>query len=64
MLYLATGLTDGEASPDATEDLRVRRVPFDEVMAMIDRGEIPDAMSQLALERVARLRAAEHGSQP
>jgi hypothetical protein len=27
-------------------------------MAMVDRGEIPDAMSQLALERVARLRAA------
>jgi 8-oxo-dGTP pyrophosphatase MutT (NUDIX family) len=59
MLYLATGLTDGEASPDATEDLVVRRVPFDEVVAMMDRGEITDAMSQLALERVARLRAAE-----
>lgn len=56
MLYLATGLADGEASPDATEDLIVRRVPFDEVMAMMDRGEITDAMSQLALERVARLR--------
>jgi 8-oxo-dGTP pyrophosphatase MutT (NUDIX family) len=59
VLYLATGLTEGESSPDATEDLRVRRVPFGEVMAMVDRGEIPDAMSQLALERVARVRAAE-----
>ncbi len=59
MLYLATGLTDGEAAPDATEDLVVRRIPFGEVMAMMDRGEITDAMSQLALERVARLRAAE-----
>jgi ADP-ribose pyrophosphatase len=58
LLYLATDLTDGEAAPDGTEDLRLRRVPFGEVMAMVDRGEIPDAMSQLGLERVARLRAA------
>jgi 8-oxo-dGTP pyrophosphatase MutT (NUDIX family) len=56
VLYLATGLTDGDAAPDGTEALDVRRVPFDEAMRMIDRGEIPDAMSQLALERVARLR--------
>ncbi len=55
-MYLATGLTQGAAEPDPTEDLRVRRVPFTEVMAMIDRGEVPDALSQLALERVARLR--------
>jgi 8-oxo-dGTP pyrophosphatase MutT (NUDIX family) len=58
LLYLATDLSYGEPAPDGTEDLRLRRVPFDEVMAMVDRGEIPDAMSQLALERVARLRAA------
>jgi 8-oxo-dGTP pyrophosphatase MutT (NUDIX family) len=56
-IYLATGLTEGAAEPDPTEDLRVRRVPFVEVMAMVDRGEIPDALSQIALERVARLRA-------
>jgi 8-oxo-dGTP pyrophosphatase MutT (NUDIX family) len=59
LLYLATDLTDGDAAPEATEELRLRRVPFDEVMALVDRGEIPDAMTQLALERVARLRAAE-----
>ena len=56
-LYLATDLTVGEAMPEGTEDLRLRWVPFDETLAMVDRGEIPDAMSQLALERVARLRA-------
>ena len=48
--------------PEATEDLRLRWVPFDEAMAMVDRGEIPDAMSQLALERVARLRATGLGA--
>ncbi|HSS34700.1 MAG TPA: NUDIX hydrolase [Patescibacteria group bacterium] len=56
-LYLATDLTAGEAMPEGTEDLRLRWVPFVETLAMVDRGEIPDAMSQLALERVARLRA-------
>ena len=56
-LYLATDLTVGEAMPEGTEDLRLRWVPFAETLAMIDRGEIPDAMSQLAPERVARLRA-------
>ena len=59
LLYLATGLTQGEAAPEATEDLRLRWVPFAEVAAMIDRGELPDALTQLALERVARLRAEE-----
>ena len=58
MLYLASGLTDGDSRPDATEDLQLRRVAFAEALAMIDRGEITDAMSQIALDRVARLRAA------
>ena len=59
LIYLATGLTQGEATPEATEDLRLRWVPFAEVTAMIDRGELPDALTQLALERVARIRATE-----
>jgi 8-oxo-dGTP pyrophosphatase MutT (NUDIX family) len=57
-LFLARDLTAGTAMPEGTEDLRLQWVPFTEAMAMIDRGEIPDAMSQLALERVARLRAS------
>jgi 8-oxo-dGTP pyrophosphatase MutT (NUDIX family) len=62
LLFLATGLTQGEATPEATEDLRLRWVPFAEIPAMIDRGELPDALTQLALERVARLRAADRTS--
>ena len=64
VLYLATDLTDGQAAPDATEELHLRRVPFAEVVAMMDRGELLDAMSQLAIERVARLRASERPSRP
>ena len=57
ILYLASDLTTGVPMPEGTEDLRVHWVPFHEALAMIDRGEILDAMSQLALERVARLRS-------
>ncbi len=57
VIFLATGLLDGEPDPEGTEQLELRRVPFAEALAMIDRSEITDAMSLLGLERVARLRA-------
>jgi 8-oxo-dGTP pyrophosphatase MutT (NUDIX family) len=58
ILYLATGLTNGEPSPDGTEDLAVRWVLFDEALAMTLDGHITDAMSVAALlwVAVARLR--------
>jgi 8-oxo-dGTP pyrophosphatase MutT (NUDIX family) len=56
ILYLATGLTSGEATPDGTEDLRVRHVAFDEALAMTVDGGITDAMSILGLQWVALAR--------
>jgi 8-oxo-dGTP pyrophosphatase MutT (NUDIX family) len=63
VVYLATDLAQGEARPDGTEDLEVRWLPFDEVMAMVDSGEIGDALSVLPLQAIAleRLRAARQG---
>jgi len=55
-LFLATGITEGEASPDGTEQLKVKKVPLDEAMAMIDRGDITDAMTLLALLTLDRKR--------
>ncbi len=40
VLFLATGLTHGVATPDGTEALAVRWVPFDEVLAMTMDGRI------------------------
>jgi 8-oxo-dGTP pyrophosphatase MutT (NUDIX family) len=53
LYYLATGLTQGEAQPEGTEQLQVRRVPFAEALAMVQRGEITDALSVLAIQQYA-----------
>ena len=48
--FLATGLTQGEAQPEGTEQLKVRRVPLREALRMARSGEITDALSPLALQ--------------
>jgi len=57
VLFVATGLVAGEATPEGTEQLQVRWVAFDEVLAMIRRGEIADAMTILAMQQLALERA-------
>ena len=51
--YLATGLTRGAADPEDTEELRLRRLPLREAITMALDGRITDALSVLALQRVA-----------
>jgi len=53
VVYLATDLEQGEAQPEGTEDLVVRWLPFDEVVAMVASGEIGDALSVLPLQALA-----------
>lgn len=53
VLFVATGLTHGASEPEPTESLRVRWVPFDEALAMTLDGRIVDALSVVALQRVA-----------
>lgn len=53
IIYLAEELTMGEAQPEATEDLRLRHLPLAEAIEMVERGEITDAVSVMALQRVA-----------
>ena len=50
-LYLAEDLTEGDAQPEEMEDLTIRKLPLDEAIAMVYRGEITDALSALALLR-------------
>lgn len=52
-IYLAQGLTQGDAALEATEDITVKYLPIKEAVAMIYRNEIVDAMSVAALLKVA-----------
>ena len=59
-LYLATGLQpvhEGGLAPDEDERLELHPLPFDEAVAMVERGELPDAKTIAGVLLVARLRA-------
>jgi 8-oxo-dGTP pyrophosphatase MutT (NUDIX family) len=58
IVFRASGLTRGEANPEETERLSVRRVPWEVAWGMLERGEITDSMSVIALlcEQVRRLK--------
>jgi len=53
-LFIATSLEEGEAEPDAGEELDVVRVPLDEVPALLD--EIDDAKTLVGLLLLLRHR--------
>jgi 8-oxo-dGTP pyrophosphatase MutT (NUDIX family) len=56
VVFVAEDLHQGEPDFDETEVLEIQKLPFDAALAMLDRGEISDAMSVAALLQVARLR--------
>jgi 8-oxo-dGTP pyrophosphatase MutT (NUDIX family) len=47
--FIATGLTEGAHHPEGTEQLMVRRVPYEQALRMALTGEITDALSLLAI---------------
>jgi 8-oxo-dGTP pyrophosphatase MutT (NUDIX family) len=52
VIYLARGLEQQESQPDETEKLSVKKVHFDEVMQMIEHGQITDAMTVAAIQKI------------
>ena len=54
-LFLATQLTQGEADPEGTEQLQLRRVPLQDAVAMALGGQINDGLSVLGLLLTARI---------
>ena len=48
-LFRVSGLTSGTSEPEGTERLTIRCVPWHEAMAMLERGEITDSLSIIAL---------------
>jgi len=55
-IYLAEGLRAIQVPPDPTEFIEVRAFPFDAVVRMVERGEIKDSLTIVAVLHAARRR--------
>jgi 8-oxo-dGTP pyrophosphatase MutT (NUDIX family) len=55
VIYLARGLEQGEAQPDETEKLQVKKVPFDNMVQMVEDGLITDAMAVAGIQKIRLL---------
>ena len=49
VVYVARDLTYGEADPEETEDLQIRKLPFSEVVEMAMNNKITDALAVTAI---------------
>ena len=54
-VYLATELEAGKQNTDDDEFLELVRIPFDELLSMVERNEIRDGKTQMAVLKAARL---------
>ncbi|WP_231458939.1 MULTISPECIES: NUDIX hydrolase [unclassified Pedobacter] len=49
IIYIATDLIQGIAMPEETEELVIKKLPFEEAYQMVKHGEITDSMSVAAI---------------
>ncbi|WP_315814480.1 NUDIX hydrolase [Paraflavitalea speifideaquila] len=52
IIYLARNLRQETACPEETEQLQVRKLPFEEVYQMVEQGKITDSVSVAAILKV------------
>ncbi|WP_304065463.1 NUDIX hydrolase [Pedobacter glucosidilyticus] len=57
IIYLARDFEQFEAQPEETEELLVKKIPFEEAYQMVLRGEITDSMSVAAILRLKLIKA-------
>ena len=62
--YVAWDLIQGEAAPNETERLEIRRLHFSDALAMVWRGEITDALSVATIMRVELMRQRGDAPEP
>lgn len=60
LLYLATDLTQGATQPEGTEDLQIKRVPFEAALQMVLSGAITDGLSIIGITRYALMQAVNN----
>ena len=49
IVYIAKGLTFGTSEPESTEDLIIKKLPFEKAYEMVLNGEITDLISMTAI---------------
>jgi 8-oxo-dGTP pyrophosphatase MutT (NUDIX family) len=52
IIYLARDLNLQKAEPEETEELAIKKLSFDEVVRMVETGQITDAMSIAAIQQI------------
>lgn len=57
IIYLAQGLSFGTAEPEETEQLQVRKMPFEDALQMVLSGEITDSLSVAAILKLKVMKA-------
>jgi ADP-ribose pyrophosphatase len=55
ILFLAKGLSQHESSPEETEDITVKKLPFEEAYQMVVAGEITDSLTVAAIFKIKLL---------
>jgi ADP-ribose pyrophosphatase len=60
IIYIARGLSLGESEPEETEELQLRKLPFEEAYQMVIQGEITDSISVAAILRTKILLQEGH----
>jgi len=48
-IFIATELTPGDASPEESEELSIRKLPLSKAIEMVHKGAITDSVSVMAL---------------
>ncbi|HRI21348.1 MAG TPA: NUDIX hydrolase [Panacibacter sp.] len=55
IVYVATRLSQHNATPEETEQLTIKKIPFDEIYQMVQNGLITDSISVAAILKIKLL---------
>lgn len=56
IVYLATGLSKGDAMPDSTEELQIKQMSLEDAYAAVERREIRDSLTVGAIYKMMILK--------
>lgn len=56
VLYLATGLQDGQSAHESTEDISLHKISLDDAYQAVETGQITQAISIMAIHKLMLMR--------